>query len=379
MTIPLSGDAELPAYGHSTLADLSRSIAAKMGAGGEDRLGLPDADRYILLLIDGLGRRQLLAHRADAPNLAELAERRRTLTAGVPSTTATSLSCLGTGLPPGQHGVVGYSFRGPRGRVMNALTWEGAPSPELIYSGTTLFTRLADAGVTTTNVSLARFEGSGLTRATLGGAETFSGVVREDDFTGRIAQICRGTASGERSFVYAYERSLDHTGHSLGVASGKWRHTLRVVERFVVDMRAALDDDVCLVVTGDHGMIDVPSWHRIIADDHRELMAKVDLLAGEARARQLYTSRPDLVAARWRAHLGERAWVLSRSEALDAGLFGVVDDRVADRIGDVVVLMRGDWAVMTRGLPKEMSLVGMHGSLTPDEMEVPLCVTGGWA
>ena len=66
-----------------------------------------------------------------------------------------------------------------------------------------------------------------------------------------------------------------------------------------------------------------------------------------------------------------------RDEAIGDGWFGdVVEPRVAERIGDVVVAMREDWAVMTTTFPGEFGLVGMHGSLTPAEMQVPLFVFG---
>jgi hypothetical protein len=102
----------------------------------------------------------------------------------------------------------------------------------------------------------------------------------------------------------------------------------------------------------------------------------VAVLAGEGRLRQLYTrpGRTAAVLARWQERMGDQAWVLSRDEAFEAGWFGDRNPRVEGRFGDVLVAMRGAGAVMTRTLPKELSLVGMHGSLTPDEMFVPLLV-----
>ena len=82
----------------------------------------------------------------------------------------------------------------------------------------------------------------------------------------------------------------------------------------------------------------------------------------------------DAVVRRWRTELGERAWVVTREEALDAGWFGPTDRRMAGRIGDVLVVMRTDWAVMTRSQPREFGLIGMHGALTEQEMLVPVLV-----
>jgi hypothetical protein len=111
-------------------------------------------------------------------------------------------------------------------------------------------------------------------------------------------------------------------------------------------------------------------------EDEPGLLGSVRVLAGEGRLRQLYTAPGDAeaVLARWRERLGDRAWVVTRDEAFAAGWFGARNPQLAERFGDVLVAMRDDGAVMTNALPKELSLVGMHGSLTPDEMLVPLLV-----
>lgn len=121
-------------------------------------------------------------------------------------------------------------------------------------------------------------------------------------------------------------------------------------------------------------MVDVPSNHQIVIEDTPVLTNGLDLIGGEGRLRQLDRDRPDEVATRWRRWLGERAIVRTRDEAIDEGWFGTVDDRMRDRIGDVLVALLGDWAIMTLTRPGELTLVGQHGSLTPEEMRVPLLI-----
>lgn len=140
-------------------------------------------------------------------------------------------------------------------------------------------------------------------------------------------------------------------------------------------LRVALPDDVRLVVTGDHGMVDVPRDRWVIAEEEPGLLDGVTLIAGEGRFRQLYTGDPDAVAERWADRLGDDAWVVTRDDALRAGWFGPTLARgVAQRIGDVLVVMASDGAVMTTTQPREFGLVGMHGALTDVEMRVPLVV-----
>lgn len=372
-----------PHYGHSTLADLMPSIGAHLGVGEctEDLLGLPSSRRYVVVLIDGLGWHLIRRSLREAPYLAGLLGDGRELTAGVPSTTVTSLTSLGTGLPPGQHGLVGYSFRVPDSRqLLNALAWDADVDPLVFQPKQTFFERAASCGVEVSSVGLERFATSGLTRAALRGPR-FIPIKDEFDAEARIELIREAvttTGSGATgNLVYAYERRLDHAGHVHGCDSATWRAQLSRIDRFCEQLREALPDEVAVIITGDHGMVDVPDGRRLIVEDQPELSVGVNLLAGEGRFRQLYLSSgsagdAELVAARWAEVLGDRAWVRTRSEAIDDGWFGPVEPAVLERYGQVVVAMRDDWAVMSRRYPRELSLIGMHGSLTPAEMTVPL-------
>ncbi|MDN5571169.1 MAG: alkaline phosphatase family protein [Propionibacteriaceae bacterium] len=368
----------VPDYGRSTLADVFGSVATSLGVDGwPDPLSLPASRRWVILLIDGLGDANLAAADDCAPYLSELrAAQGRTITSAAPSTTATSITSLGTGLPPGEHGIVGYSFRNPvSGGLLNALAWERELSALDVQPRLTGFERLARSGIDLTNVGLARFQGTGLTECALRGAR-FRPVPQEEDHASRIEQVVDAAASGEASLVYFYERELDHTGHGEGWQSSTWRHALRRVDNLARRLRDRLPDDVSLLITGDHGMVDSPRESWLIAEDVPGLLDDVTLLAGEGRFRQLYAEpgRVGDVARRWASALGERAWVVTRDEAIAGGWFGPNVGRNAERIGDVLVLLRDDGAVMTRSQPKEFGLVGMHGSLTDAEMRVPLLV-----
>ncbi|MFT3874984.1 MAG: alkaline phosphatase family protein [Propioniciclava sp.] len=369
----------VPAYGTSTIADVVPSVAASLGVDGwPDALGLPAASRWVILLVDGLGAHNLADAAEHAPFLMSLvgADASTTVTSGVPSTTATSITCLGTGLTPGQHGIVGYAFRNPIDcGCLNALAWAPGVSALDLQPRLTAFEKLSRQGVTLTSVSPARFEGSGLTEAGLRGAR-FQPVPDEDDHAARIQWTVDAAASGDRSLVYLYERSLDHTGHGQGWRSDAWRAALARIDTMARTLRAALPADIRLLITGDHGMMDSPKDRWIVAEDVPGLTDGLTLLAGEGRFRQLYAEPRDVdaVLARWRKKLGERAWVVRREEAIEADWFGFVEKRVLDRYGDVLVAMRGDWALMTRTQPNEFGLIGMHGSLTEREMRVPVLI-----
>jgi hypothetical protein len=221
-------------------------------------------------------------------------------------------------------------------------------------------------------VAPAGFAGSGLTRAVLRGAD-FVGVPAERDWTARVSQVVETARS--HPLTYVYERGLDHQGHLRGWQSPSWRHQLAGIDTFLGRMLDALPADTAVLVTGDHGMVDVPRAHRLFIEDEPVLAQGVDLIGGEARLRHLYTEEPDAVAHRWSARLGTHAEVRTRSAALPWFGSEPPTDEVARRIGDVVVAMLDDWAMLTLTRAGEASLVGMHGSITPRERGVPLLTT----
>lgn len=367
-------DLVLPAYFSGSLGDVLSGIGSHLDLPGcrEDVLDLPDGKRWVVLLVDGLGWQQTRAALARTPFLAGAIGHARAITTGVPSTTATSLTSLGTGLSSGQHGIAGYTFRNPHThRIFCPLTWDQTTDPMTVQPMPTIFERAKSAGVVAASVQPARFEGSGMSAVAFRGS-TFEAVVDERDDEARLQQVQKAATAGESTLVYVYERLLDHVGHSRGTSSEQWVDELIRIDSFAEQLRDRLPDDVRLIVTGDHGMVDIPADHRLVMEDHPELMAGVELIGGEARLRQLYTAKPAEVAARWSDRLGSQAWVRTRDEAQAEGWFGKLAPRVANHFGDVLVAMRDDWAVLTHEVPGEFNLVGMHGSLTRAEMEIPL-------
>lgn len=366
-----------PAYHQHALSDVIPAVASAMGVEsltrqlGDSSLRLPDAASYVLFLVDGLGSELLSRYRHAAPFLSSLTSLRGT--AGVPSTTATSLTSLGTGLTPGQHGLVGYTARIPgTDTLLNHLLWDREVDPLEWQPHQTTFSMLAAEGVAVTTVNKRAFQASGLTVASARGA-AFVGADRVGE---QIAGVL-AAARVSPSFTYLYDGDLDWTGHKYGVASTAWLQQLAMVDAAAEQLREALPSSTRLVVVADHGMVDSPTSSRIDVDERLELRDGVALVGGEARFRHLYCRRGavDEVVATWREVLGDLATVLTREQAGARGWFGPVDAGVRLRIGDVVVACHGDTAVMsTQDFPYENTLVGLHGSLTSAEMLIPILV-----
>lgn len=364
----------LPEYGRRSLCELLPGVARALGLPGfTDILGLPPARRYVVVLVDGLGWHLLAEHRGTAPYLASLLDERAPLTCGIPSTTVTSLTSLGTGLTPGEHGVVGYTSRIPgTDRLLNALKWSADVDPLAWQPRPTVFERMSATGAAVTAVNQTSFEGTGLTVCSQRGAAYYGA----DSPWERLSVVAE-VAKAHRSLTYAYESTLDHHGHAVGCTSPDWLARLADVDTDLLRLRAALPPDAVMVVTADHGMVDLAPDGRLDVDDCPGLLDDVVLLGGEARFRHLYcrAGAAEEVARRWRERLGGHAIVMLRDDAEAAGWFGPVAAAVRPRVGDVLVAALGTFATFSRRLfPVEGRMVGFHGSLTAEEMLVPLLV-----
>ncbi len=371
-----------PRYGTGSLADLVPSIGVALGSRRWDGvLDLPPAARYAVLLVDGLGLELLREHAADAPYLSSLlpSDPDAAVTCGVPSTTATSLTSLGTGLPPGAHGVVGYTCRIPgTQRVLNALRWDSRVDPIEWQPHPTAYSALTEDGIAVTTVSKRSFESTGLTMAGQRGA-VYAGA---DSPGERLAEAAYAV-SDPRSLVYVYDADLDATGHRDGCRSEAWRMQLGMIDLFALRLRAELPADTVLVITADHGMLDIERALLYDVEAEPDLLDGVVVFAGEARLRQLYCrAGAELdVAKRFAERFGDDLLVVSRDEAVEDGWFGPsLAPAVAPRIGDVLLAGLGDIGITSsKHFPQEAALIGMHGSLTSAEMLVPLLVDPGRA
>lgn len=361
--------------GEARLTEILPAVAQALGAplSTVPSWTLPRGDAYVVALIDGLGELLLREHADLAPFLSSLEGRRAV--SEVPSTTATSLTSLGTALPPSAHGVVGYTCRIPgTDRLLNALTWDKDVEPEVWQPLPTAFEQLDRAGVAVSTVGQRDYATSGLTRVSQRGA-TYRPA---DRFGERLAQTVEA-ARRSPSLTYVYEGDLDWIGHRHGVDSPHWRAQLRLIDASLEQLRAALPASVRLVITADHGMVDIPRHRKFDVDAVAGLRQGVTLIGGEARLRYLYCE-PDLVdnvMRRWRATISdEDATILAFEEAQEAGWFGAVDDRIRPRFGDVVVASLRDFAVMSSvDNSHEFKLVGVHGSITERETRIPLLLS----
>lgn len=347
---------------------------AELGAPRTPRLVLPPATKAVVALVDGLGSKQLRRRSGHAPFLRTLREPLEGLRCGFPSTTATSLASLGTGLSPGQHGLIGTMGLMPGGgSLFSHLSWNSGPDPVDYQPAPTLLTRAVRAGVAVTTVSRAAFAGSALTRAALGGGAFVAAGTSAERVSETISAL---NATPGPTLVYLYLDEVDKAGHTAGPDSWQWGEAVEGADRTLRDVARALPAGTSLTVTADHGMIEAPFADRFDLASNSDLNEGVALLGGDPRAGHVFCApgARDDVLARWQSVLGEAAVLATRDEAISMGWFGAVREAVRPRIGDLVTAMTGAYTVLDSRdcRPAFLGLIGHHGSLSDDETLVPL-------
>jgi hypothetical protein len=363
------------------LAAVLPGVAAVLGLSGcADPLGLRsrlgDVRQVAVLLVDGFGYHLLPRASRKSGFLKDAMEGRvgttTALQSSFPSTTPTSLVTLGTGTLPGEHGILGFTVAVPGSdRVLTHISWTDDPPVRDWQPVPSVLTRLDAAGIRTSVVSRPSFRGTGLTRAAYGDGR----YVGASD-TREVAECVLAELRGGARLVYGYHPSLDTAAHLHGVASRKWGRAARAVGRLVERVVRGMPAGTALVVTGDHGAIDVPADDRVELSTDPRLLSGVRVVAGEPRVRYLHTAdgaTADVLAA-WRSVLDGRAVVLDRDDAIARGWYGPVRASHRGRLGDVVVVCTGRTIVTARGHEPDgvRALVGYHGGLEPEETAVPL-------
>ncbi|MDM4763196.1 alkaline phosphatase family protein [Galbitalea sp. SE-J8] len=360
------------------LADVLVSAAAAT-RGEPNRLGLRAVRRALVVLVDGLGVSVLQARAGHARTLAASLTPATIIRSGFPTTTAAALASLTTGASAGTHGLVGYTVRDPAtGDLVAPLSGLAGRDLAAWQPVPTVFEAVTDAGGDAVAIGPERYRDSGFTGAVLRGARYLPARTMAD----RVAAAVRWAREPGTGVGYLYVPELDMAAHAHGWSSPEWTRQLETLEAALGGL-AELPRDVGALLTADHGLVDIPVSGRIAWDDDPELTRDVVAVAGDPRCLHVHAApgAAGAVLERWSAAEGGRSWVASRDEAIAAGWFGAVDERMRDRIGDVLVAARKAIAYYRRGPDGTgtMTIVGQHGSWSPEELRVPLVPFGAFA
>lgn len=365
-----------------SLADVFPSCLSALGVDSlPNRLGLGPAQSAVVLLIDGLGELNLSAHRAHARFLSSAVSGGR-LSTVFPSTTASALTSLTTGVLPGQHGIVGYKVRDPdSGNLINQLRDLGniANSTSWVLK-TPLYFLAHESGIESTVISHPRLKATALTHLIHAGAAILSESSIESRFTAAVRLVTRGHAQ----FVVVYVSELDEAAHKHGINSQSWTVLLEQLDRVVSDFTAQLPRNVGVVLTADHGVIDIPSHKHILYGTREDQMAGITRVGGEPRCLQLFLddeTDTSSVIERWSADFGYVADVFPREHVIGERLLGEVHPDARARMGDVFVIARKQVVFYDARDAAQVgrTMIGQHGALSEEELRIPFLRWGAFA
>jgi hypothetical protein len=323
-----------------------------------------EASNVVLLILDGLGAEQLACRRELAPTMTAMAH--ATLTSVAPTTTAAALTSIVTGRTPAEHGVVGYRVW-VGGQVLNVLRWTTPSGDARNEVRPRAFQQLPPfLGQRVPVISKAEFAHTGFTEAHLFGVELI-GYRLSSSLPVLIAEALQRRAP----FVYAYYDGIDAIAHMTGLGAC-YDAEVHATDQLVANVLERLPKGSALVISADHGQVEVTAAPIRIDED---VMVDVEAISGEGRFRWLH-ARPgatERVATKAAERFGDVCWVRTLDELVDAGIFGgALPDAFRRRLGDVALMARAPVAVFDPADPADAHLIGRHGSLTKDEVLVPL-------
>jgi hypothetical protein len=370
----------LPDYRGGCIANVVPRLLGGLGAPTDGYDWMPEAAEHarqiVLLVVDGLGWHQLRARSHLAPTLSSAAGIDRTITSVAPTTTAAALTSITTGRPPADHGILGYRLA-DGDRIMNMLRWTLGPGGDCDARRTVPvaeFQPIAPfpgASKPVPVVSKVDFGGTGFTAAHLG-----TSPLSEYRVPSSLALEVAHSLADANPFVYAYYDGIDKVAHAYGLGE-HYDAELSAVDRIIADVVDVLPAGAIVLVTADHGQIDVGNRVELLGAD---AMSMIRFFSGEGRFRWVH-ARPGAssdLAALLEERYGSSTWVRTRAQLIDDGWFGgPLSDEFAARLGDVALIPFEPIAFMDPADTGENRLVCRHGSLTTDEMLVPLVALGG--
>lgn len=352
---------------------LPAAVTAVTGIPNDSPLSIPSSDAVVVLLVDGMGFENLLAAQRIGIDTTALVSQ-KPIQSTFPSTTPVSLASLGTGLTPGMHGFVGATFLVPElDTFLQPLKWDTTPDAFAVQPEPTWFERAEEQGCRVTRIGPGAYADSGLTRAVLRGGRHQSASTLDE-----LVNAVRATLTFPGpQLVYAYYPDLDKTGHIYGAESEEWNSELMRVLEAIHQIASTLTSRQTLVVTADHGMLNIAE-RRWIEDDS-SLMRDVRFITGEPRMRHVFAQEGNAAALHraWTS-LSDIADVYSREEFIASGLLGSFERAFELRIGDVVAVAKDGFALASRTVDERVSnLIGNHGGGTSTERLIPCTVMAG--
>lgn len=359
------------------LSEVFTSALASL-SGEQNTLNLPRVKNACVIMVDGLGAHNIRERSGHAPLISSQLKKDGAISCGFPSTTVTSLSSFSTGLSAGQHGMVGYSIVDPdTSQAMNLLSGIKTVAEAQYWQPKRTVAELAsEGGFSCIVIGPAEYENSGFSNATMRGAKYRSAKSIQDRFS--LAEKLLAEGSGQ--LIYLYVPELDQRAHAYGSLSSEWSNQLEDLESALRELIRTTRNECGILLTADHGIVDVPKDRHLYLDEME--IRGLTSVGGDPRVLFLYFDSVPIESVRIQIqqHVGKNAYVATREELLQAGWFGEAEDFAIRRMPQLFVIAVSRVALYHRDFakPKSLEMVGQHGSVSSEELSVPLLRYAGF-
>lgn len=355
----------------------SSGLSALLGE--SNPFGLKPTNHLVSVLVDGLGVANLKGRAGHAPFLSSNLVDQKPISAGYPSTTATSITSFATGLLPGQHGIVGYRIQDPVTlQPMNLLSgWRDGDNPLDWQGRETISARAVKQGVKVYFIGSPEYEHSGFTSITMPNAQFVSSKSIEDSFTLAASLVQKR----EKSLIYLYLPQLDQAAHAHGWNSVKWSNLLEQLDSSMDRFVRQLAPDQSATLTADHGVVDVSDENKLFLDEAPQPKSGISLVGGDTRAAMVYlrdATEEEPYSKLLSDYYSRVAYVLNKADLIATGWYGDLATGIEKRLPEITILAKSQVAFYHRDFASANSLkmIGHHGSISTEELLVPFLKFG---
>jgi predicted AlkP superfamily pyrophosphatase or phosphodiesterase len=357
--------------------------------------------KVVVLLIDGFGWHQWLQYseRYDFFNRLTTCGVVAPITTVFPSTTAAALTTVHSGMTPQQHGLpewwvyfdeidtiaasLPFTPLGARGRDK---LLEAGVKPSILFRGKTIYQELGNAQVPSFTLIRDTYAHSAYSSVVHKGSMTVPFINSSDLLVNLRQKLVE--VSGP-AYFFVYWDAVDAIAHTYGPHTEQYHAELAgfsylLQRELIANIPKQVAEDILLLVTADHGHINVAPRQTLYLNRYPRLVRSLDLSHTGQRIwpwgspRDVFLrveeDRLDETAAWLTKRLAGKATVMTSAEALQRQLFGVgkIHPRFKPRVGNLLILPTHDHLIWFEHLKgKKFRLRGMHGGLRPDEMLIP--------
>ena len=402
--LPYGDDLVMPYYQGLSLVNLPATVTRLLGLPGFRQPPLDDTitehlegpfQKVVVLLVDALGYHSFREMIKTNPALVwgryfESAVF-SPITSICPSTTASALTTLWTGVGAAAHGVIGYEMWAKEfGMVINNILHSPANAkkdvgglsragfdPAVFMDKPLLGPYLREHGVHPTTFIHTSIAYSGLSVMQLREVKLQT-YVNEADLCVSLADYLNNR-SGKREFVYIYYSDVDSLMHRYDIVDERVALQFGAFssifdEGFLRQISPEVARETLFVLTADHGSIATPQYEKYDLANHPELTSCLVMQPTcEHRLPILYIKPGKVGAVR---DYFVKTWpndfiLVDPDAALEGGLFGEGPfvDGVHERLGDLIAISKGDAYLWWSPNPNQMA--GRHGGLSAEEMLSP--------